>query len=269
MVNTGQRGSTVLLFLRPANGIYLAPRVLRLSGKSTVEELTVTKKDMPNFFVEALTVSGGKVYTETREIVVPPEKRVLSVEVLPSAERYRPGEKAKVKVRVTDFAGRPFPGSAVLSVYDRSVEYVSGGSNVPEIRAFFWKWRRRHQPRTESSLDRRFGNVVKSGEATMQPLGVFGHLVADDLDDGAFGDSYREGGRPEVKMKAMARAPACLQHDDGQGNGGGGVPLADGACGRCSGSVGRGRQVRRRSVGTGGAQRVRRHRFLGPFPRHR
>jgi uncharacterized protein YfaS (alpha-2-macroglobulin family) len=209
MVNREQGSGTVLLFLRPANGVYLAPKVLRLSGKSVVEELTVTKKDMPNFFVEALTVSGGRVYTETREIVVPPEKRVLNVEVLPSAERYRPGEKAKVKVRVTDFAGKPFPGSAVLSAYDRSVEYVSGGSNVPEIRAFFWKWRRRHQPRTESSLDRRFGNVVKSGEATMQPLGVFGHLVADDLDDGAFGDSYREGERMEVKQKAMLRAPAA------------------------------------------------------------
>jgi hypothetical protein len=41
------------------------------------EEISVLKKDMPNFFVEALTISDGKVYTETREIVVPPEKRVL------------------------------------------------------------------------------------------------------------------------------------------------------------------------------------------------
>ena len=35
------------------------------------------KKDMPNFFVEAVTVADGRVYTEAKEIVVPPEKRVL------------------------------------------------------------------------------------------------------------------------------------------------------------------------------------------------
>ncbi len=26
-------------------------------------------------------------------------------------------------------------------MYDKAVEYISGGSNVPDIKAFFWKWR--------------------------------------------------------------------------------------------------------------------------------
>src|SRR5262249_15874127 len=34
LVNTNQADSTVLLFVRPTNGIYLAPKVLRLKGKS-------------------------------------------------------------------------------------------------------------------------------------------------------------------------------------------------------------------------------------------
>ena len=37
MVNTDRPGGTVLLFVRPANGVYLPPKVLRLEGKSTVE----------------------------------------------------------------------------------------------------------------------------------------------------------------------------------------------------------------------------------------
>ena len=53
---------------------------------------------MPNFFVEAVTVAGGQVHTEMREVVVPPEKRVLNVEVLPSQPEYKPGQKATVKV---------------------------------------------------------------------------------------------------------------------------------------------------------------------------
>ena len=71
----------MLLFARPTNGVYLPPKIIRLDGKSTVEEIGVVKKDMPNFFVEAVTMADGRVYTETKEIVVPPEKRVLNVEV--------------------------------------------------------------------------------------------------------------------------------------------------------------------------------------------
>ncbi|MEC9093453.1 MAG: MG2 domain-containing protein, partial [Planctomycetota bacterium] len=137
-LNTNQKDGSVLLFVRPANGIYLPPRLLKLEGKSTVIELEVNKKDMPNFYVEALTVANGNVFNETKEIVVPPEKRILNVEVKPSNGHYRPGQKAKVQVHVTDHTGENFVGDLALSVYDKSVEYISGGSNTPEIKDFFW-----------------------------------------------------------------------------------------------------------------------------------
>ena len=105
MVNTARENGTVALFLRPSNGVYLPPRIIRLEGKSTVAEIAVTKKDMPNFFIEAFTVSGGKIYEQTREVIVPPEKRVLNVEVLPSEKRYKPGQAATVMVKLTDFDG--------------------------------------------------------------------------------------------------------------------------------------------------------------------
>ncbi len=189
MVNTDRTGGTVLLFVRPANGVYLPPKVVRMDGKSTVQEIGVVKKDMPNFFVEAVTIADGKVHTETKEIVVPPEKRVLTVDVMPSSETYKPGEKAKVRIKLTDFQGEPFVGTTVVAIYDKSVEYISGGSNVPEIKEFFWKWRRHHNPRTETNLQRRFNNLVRSGTQGMGNLGVFGATAVDDLDGfESFGD---------------------------------------------------------------------------------
>ena len=62
---------------------------------------------MPNFFVEALTVSDGQVYNEMREVTVPPEQRILNVAVLPSAAKYQPGQQATVKIKVTDQQGQP------------------------------------------------------------------------------------------------------------------------------------------------------------------
>ena len=82
--------------LEPGDILYLPPKILRLRGKSTVEEIVVVQKDMPNFFVEAVTLADGRAYSEAKEIVVPPEERILNIEVLPSSETYKPGAPAKV-----------------------------------------------------------------------------------------------------------------------------------------------------------------------------
>ena len=182
MINTNKAGGAVLLFLRPTNGVYLPPKLIRLDGKSHVEEIAVVQRDMPNFFVEAVTVADARVHQEMREIVVPPEKRVLNVVVTPSQDEYKPGSPAKVQVKLTDSNGKPFVGSTVLSIYDKSVEYISGGSNVPEIKEFFWKWRRHHQPQTESSLDRHTYQLLKQNELGMNDLGVFGGAVVDEME---------------------------------------------------------------------------------------
>jgi uncharacterized protein YfaS (alpha-2-macroglobulin family) len=216
MVNTARADSTVVLFVRPTDGIYLPPTVIRLNGKSTVREIGVVKRDMPNFFVEALTVADGRVFSETKELVVPPENRVVNVQVLPGGERYKPGQKAKVRVKLTDANGEPVVGSAVVSVYDKSVEYVSGGSNVPEIKEFFWKWRRQHHPRTETNLDRFDNQVLRPGEIPFGYLGRFGHMVSDL----ALGDAdVMVTLEAETNEGAMpARKPGAF----GGGGGGGG-----------------------------------------------
>ena len=210
-INTDRAGATVVFFVRPVNGIYLTPKVITPRGKRAREIIDISKKDMPNFFVEAFTVYDGKVHTEVREIVVPPEKRVLNVSVTPARKDYRPGQTATLSVRITDFEGEPFQGSAVISVYDRAVAYISGGSNVPDIRAFFWKWRRHHQSYQESSLARWFANLLKKNETPMQPIGIFGNLILTDM----------AGKDPLVKLKkarsqmaleaGAARAPALAE----------------------------------------------------------
>ncbi len=209
MVNTNRADGCVVLFLRPSNGIYLPPKIIRLKGKNTVEEVAVVQKDMPNFFIEAFTIAEGKYFQEIREVVVPPEKRVINVNVAPSQSEYKPGADAKVKVTLTDATGEPFVGSTVLTVYDKSVEYISGGSNVPEIKEFFWKWRRQHYPQRDCTLDRVFYNLLKNGEIGMADLGAFGGMLDGE---GGFGGGGGGGGIPRpmmargaaTRMRAMA-----------------------------------------------------------------
>jgi uncharacterized protein YfaS (alpha-2-macroglobulin family) len=75
------------------------------------------------------------------------------------------------------------------------VEYVSGGSNVPEIKEYFWKWRRHHQPRTESSLQYWFHNLLKRGEIAMSDLGAFGAQVVEEMVE------REAGGRNAVRLQ--------------------------------------------------------------------
>jgi uncharacterized protein YfaS (alpha-2-macroglobulin family) len=180
-INTNRVGSTVLLFLRPSDGVYHPPQFLRLKGKSTVLPVDVLAGDMPNFFVEAMTISDARVHTQVANIHVPPAKRILNVDVVPSEDVYQPKQHATVKLKLTDEAGKPFVGSTVLSIFDKSVEYISGGSNVPDIKEFFWKWRRQHQPHEESSLDRWSLNLTPPGAIALQNLGVFGDTADDDI----------------------------------------------------------------------------------------
>ncbi len=189
LINTERAGSTVFFYVRSSQGVAPRPQVLKLDGKSATQVVKVALGDMPNFFVEAFTVSDGNVHKAVKEIVVPPAKRVLNLEVLADAAKHKPRDQAKVKIKLTDLDGKPFVGSTVVTVYDKALEYISGGSNVPDIKEYFWKWRRHYSDHSESSVQLAFpGLNLPRGSAGMNLLGVFGDLTGDTADD-PFGDS--------------------------------------------------------------------------------
>jgi uncharacterized protein YfaS (alpha-2-macroglobulin family) len=180
LIGSSKNDAFTLLFIRPANGTYPEPKFVKLGGKAALERLEILRGDMPNFFVEVLSVFNGTVHTALKEIVVPPEKRVLNVDVVPAKDKCKPGEKTKFKIRVTDIMGNPVPGHLAATVYDKSVEYISGGSNVPEIKAFFWKWLRHFNSQTQWSRSGYSRNVIPKGDPWMETLGVFGHIENTD-----------------------------------------------------------------------------------------
>ena len=71
-INTNQKDSVVALFIRPTNGVYLPPKIIRLQGKSVLDEVAVVRfceTRMPYFavprfleFVDTLpTTENGKI----------------------------------------------------------------------------------------------------------------------------------------------------------------------------------------------------------------
>ncbi|MCP4174371.1 MAG: alpha-2-macroglobulin, partial [Fuerstiella sp.] len=208
-VNTNKLNSTVLLFVRPMNGLCPEPRVLQLDGKSTTVDIRIAGDDMPNIFVEALTIADGRIHSEIREIVVPPQEKIANVEVLPSAERYRPGDEATVRLKLTDLDGKPFVGDTVLSVYDASLEYIAA-SSIPEIRSFFWNVRRRHNIQNQCTLQQASAPTYLQNEVRMQILAgdnpnMFPGRGFGGGMGGGFGGGGILGGAPNMRGRATGQ----------------------------------------------------------------
>jgi alpha-2-macroglobulin len=180
MINTDRVNATVLLFVRPANGVYPPPKVIQLRGKCTVEEIGIVAGDRPNIFVEGVTVADGKVHEVVREIAVPPESPFVDIAVEPSQTTYKPGAKAKVKLQLTvpavgtEGLGRtPFVGSTVLTVYDKALEYIVKEGSVPADIKEIWSWTREHYAHSQSSFDRWLGHASRQNEVQMQRPPLF------------------------------------------------------------------------------------------------
>jgi hypothetical protein len=174
----------VLFTARPRGEVTMGePQFVKLENGLAYVDVPIEVADQPNIFVQATTVFGGKIYSEQKELAVPPEKRVLDVAVEPSAERVKPGEKAAVKLRLTDVDGNPVVGQTVVTIYDKSLEYISGGSNVGDVREFFWKWRRYANLSSVDNLSQAtlrnvFALIYQTRHMDrLQPIGVFGNEI--------------------------------------------------------------------------------------------
>ena len=217
LVNTNQPGATVLLFLRGSGSVAEELQLLKVKGKSREYELKLEKRDMPNTFIEAVTIARGRVVSVVKEIVLPPEKRFLKVEVVPDKGKYKPRENGKVTIRLTDEQGEPFVGSTVLTVYDKSLEYISGGSNVADISKAFWEWKRGYSRGALAHSQVLGGqNLGEPDKPYMQLLGRFGGMVADEFGRrGGLGG----GGARSLRMNkaAMPGAAQFYRSADAEG----------------------------------------------------
>ncbi|MCC8189888.1 MAG: hypothetical protein LIP77_04505 [Planctomycetes bacterium] len=217
-VNSEHPSAVVLLLPRAERNGHTAadgasrspvPQVVRLVNGSAVVELAIGSEDQPNFYCDAVTIFDGRIHTETRQIPVPPADKTLRVAVAADKDAYLPGETARFAVTVTDNEGRPVAGQCGVSLYDRSVEYISGGGNVPDIRAHFWSWKRYYSASLTANLLRHGYPVAREKDKVYRPIGAFGRREADWNTAGygaAPAPAMRRSAEPAVELFSAADA---------------------------------------------------------------
>lgn len=184
IIGTEKKEATVLVFSRAsAESDYALPEVIDIRDKIATTAVSIRNADMPNIFIEVWSVSDGQLSREVKQIIVPPEKKVLKVAVTAAEKLYKPAQKAKITLKVTDQAGKPVKSArVVVTGYDKAVEYISGGSNIPDIKSFLWGWKRYYSVRNSSNLDYVFNNMYEKHQLALQPLGVFGDIFGNKID---------------------------------------------------------------------------------------
>ena len=208
LINTNREGSTVALFVY---GQMAPPVFVTVPGKSLAYRFKLRPEDQPNLNLSAFTVSNARLYTAQKKIIIPPNKRIATVELKTNAATYKPREKAKTTLLVKDQHGQPFVGKVVLTAYDKALEYIAA-SNVGDIRETFWGWTNQSQVNHSSSLQALVRLRAKEGEVSMSILSDTDRFMPGFA--GALGGGLSRGGDAGAKapmammpMAAMAPAP--------------------------------------------------------------
>lgn len=214
LLRPGRAGATVLLFR--SNDREHKPEIVTLKGDSLTREFVITRADMPCFYLEAVTVYNGKLRSKVSRVVVPPENKLINVDVVPGSGSYPPGGDAVLGLRLSKEDGTPVSGSVVVSVYDRALEYIAA-SKIRDIRKFFWGWTRSYTPFLFSNLFSS-GNVLSEGTQPMSRLGCFDRVLEETANLAGGGMMLRKGvameGAPLMTLSA-APVPAAAADRDG------------------------------------------------------
>jgi len=150
LISTREPGAFLYVFKRSSRKAEV--EFIQAKGYSTLVTLSLDKGDQPNTFVTVLTVRGGKLHRVDREIIIPPETKLLNVRVDVPKEKAAPRSKVPVTLTVTDSSGKGVPGAFTLTVYDKSLEAIAPNA-VPGIAPFFWGWKRHANRSYYTNLD--------------------------------------------------------------------------------------------------------------------
>jgi uncharacterized protein YfaS (alpha-2-macroglobulin family) len=117
----------------------LEQRRFRVTSGTHTLKIPVTEAHAPNVFVSVIVVRGRSARPGTvddpgrptmrvgyAELRVTPKVKRMTVEVAPLQAEYRPGDTARVRVRLRDAAGRPLAGEVTLWAVDEGVLSLTG-----------------------------------------------------------------------------------------------------------------------------------------------
>ncbi|HEU4753984.1 MAG TPA: alpha-2-macroglobulin family protein, partial [Armatimonadota bacterium] len=152
-----------VLLTREANNEILAKQLLRVKGRSLELQIPLTRREVPNVYLQAVMVRGGQPYQATVELFVPPVRQFAAISVQADKERYEPGQKARFTLQAKDWQGRPLRTELSVAVTDASLNYIQK-DYAPDIRLYFHGDRRSMSIQQNTSQWSRINPAVEDSQ---------------------------------------------------------------------------------------------------------
>jgi hypothetical protein len=129
-------------------------RLVHLTGTVKLIDLFVDEKYVPNVFLSAAMVSDRQIFTDTKQVIVPPTKNFLTVDVQPDRAQYQPRDEGTLTVTTRNDEGKPVSAEVALSLVDESVFYIQS-DYAGDPRQFFFGTKRGQQIQTQATMNQK------------------------------------------------------------------------------------------------------------------
>lgn len=136
-------------------------QVVHLDGTVKLVELPVEEKHVPNIFLNAVLVQDRQMSVDSRQIIVPPVKNFLTVDVKPDLAQYQPRENGTLQITTRNDQGNPVPAEVSLGLADESVYYIQE-DYAGDPREYFFGEKRQQQVQTQGTMNQKgYAKLVK------------------------------------------------------------------------------------------------------------
>jgi len=173
-------------------------QLVHLTGTVKLIQLDVKEKHVPNVFLNGVMVSDHQIYSDRKQVVVPPVKNFLNVAVKLDRDQYQPQEQGLLTVTARNHKGKPVSAEVAVGLVDEAVYYIQKDL-AQDPRQFFYGQKRSQHTRTLSSFQmKRLARLEKRKD------GILGRGCS-----GGKGD-YDVGGMDRLEGDYSARAKKSL-----------------------------------------------------------
>ncbi|PAW86570.1 MAG: hypothetical protein B9S33_07795 [Pedosphaera sp. Tous-C6FEB] len=106
-------------------------------------------------------VADKQVHMDTKQVIVPPTKHFLTVDVKPDRAQYQPREDGTLLVTARDHDGKPVAAEVAVGLVDESVYYIQS-DYAGDPRQFYYGTKRQQRTQTQSTFNqKRYTKLVE------------------------------------------------------------------------------------------------------------
>ena len=184
-------------------------QLVHLTGTVKLIELPIEEQYTPNIFLGAALVSDRQFFVDSKQVIVPPTKNFLTVEVRPDRDQYQPREDGTLTVTTKNDEGKPVAAEVALALVDESVFYIQA-DYAGDPRQFYFGTKRNQLVQTQSTFQQKnYAKLLEVGQQLMDEKDKDQAMNRDRGDAGFGGGTGGGGARGYLAEAALADSYAA------------------------------------------------------------